>query len=100
MIDCATHRDGDRVTLTVRGEVDLDSAEELRRAVLGCFQEDPAEVEVDVAGVSFLNSSGVSALLAGAREADGSGVRFTVSNPQPTVRKVIDTVGLSTVFGM
>jgi anti-anti-sigma factor len=100
MIDCATHRDGEQVRLTVRGEVDLDSAEELRSAVLACFRQAPAAVDVDVAGVSFLNSSGVNALLTGAQEAEGSGVSFTVSNPQPAVRKVIDTVGLSATFGM
>jgi anti-anti-sigma factor len=100
MIDFATRREGARVTLTVRGEVDLDTAEELRGAVLACFREAPEQVNVDVTGVSFLNSSGVNALLAGAREAGGRDVRFTVSNPQPAVRKVIDTVGLSDVFGI
>jgi stage II sporulation protein AA (anti-sigma F factor antagonist) len=100
MIDFATRREGARVTLIVRGEVDLDTAEELRDAVLACFREAPAQVNVDVTGVSFLNSSGVNALLAGAREADGRDVRFTVSNPQPAVRKVIATVGLNDVFGI
>jgi anti-anti-sigma factor len=100
MIDCATLRDGEKVTLVVHGEVDLDTAEELRSAVLACFREAPARVEVDMAGVSFLNSSGLNALLAGARQAGTSNVRFTVSHPQPSVRKVIDTVGLSTMLGM
>lgn len=99
MITFNTVRDNDVVLLEVCGEVDLDHAEELREAVLGTFSERPGEVRVDLSKVTFLNSSGIGALLAGTKEAETRGTRFSVRNPQPQVRKVIDMVGLTELLG-
>jgi anti-anti-sigma factor len=99
MIKFNTVRENDVVLLEVRGEVDLDHAEELREAVLATFSEQPGEVRVDLSGVTFLNSSGIGALLAGTKEAETRGARFSVRNPQPQVRKVIDMVGLTEMLG-
>ena len=99
MIKFDTVRENDLVQLRVEGEVDLDHAEELREAVLATFSEQPGEVRVDLSGVSFLNSSGLGALLAGYKEAETRGTRFSVRNPQPQVRKVIDMVGLTDMLG-
>lgn len=99
MISFNTVREGDVLVLEVTGEVDLDHAEELREAVLATFNERPAGVWVDLAGVSFLNSSGLGALLSGVKEAENRGVRFGVRREQPRVRKVMDMVGLTEVLG-
>ncbi|MGH3622656.1 MAG: STAS domain-containing protein [Sciscionella sp.] len=99
MISFNTVREGDVLVLEVTGEVDLDHAEELREAVLATFDEQPAEVWIDLAGVSFLNSSGLGALLSGVKEAESRGIRFAVRRQQPQVRKVVDMVGLTEVLG-
>lgn len=95
MISFDTTRANGALVLAVTGEVDLDTAGKLREAVLDTFTEQPPEVRVDLSGVSFLNSSGLSALLAGLKEAQSRGVRFAVVDAQPQVRKVIEMVGLT-----
>lgn len=99
MISFDTVRAEGALVLAVSGEVDLDTADKLREAVLGTFTEQPTSVRVDLTDVSFLNSSGLNALLAGLKRADEDGVSYAVVNAQPDVHKVIEMVGLADVLG-
>ena len=77
----------------VRGEVDIDSVgalvSELRAAEAG----DATSIVLDLSGVSFLDSIGVSAIVRGAlrSRADGDRLRVVTS---PAVDRVIDLCGL------
>jgi anti-sigma B factor antagonist len=99
MITFDTSRAEDALVLAVSGEVDLDTADKLREAVLDTFSEHPKSVRVDLTGVSFLNSSGLNALLAGLKRAEEDGIPYAVVNAQPDVHKVIEMVGLADVLG-
>ena len=52
----------DRVKLTVMGGVDGANAARLRQAIVDAGIESESEVEVDLAGVTFMDSSGLRAL--------------------------------------
>jgi anti-sigma B factor antagonist len=77
----------------VRGEVDIASVgavvAELRAAEAG----DAASIVLDLSGVSFLDSMGISAVVRGAlrSRADGDRLRVVTS---PAVDRVIDLCGL------
>jgi anti-anti-sigma factor len=102
MISFSTeHQEQGIVVLSVIGEVDLHTGPELRSAVRATFA-DPGttQVRVDLAGVSFLDSTGVSALVGGHGEAQERGITLVVANPQPQVLKVLRIVGLDKVLGV
>jgi anti-sigma B factor antagonist len=102
MISFSTdQREDGAVVLSVIGEVDLHTAPELRAAVRSAFA-DPrtTQLRVDLAGVSFLDSTGVSALVTGHGEAGKRGIPLVVTNPQPQVLKVLRIVGLDDVLGV
>ncbi|HVV23420.1 MAG TPA: STAS domain-containing protein [Pseudonocardiaceae bacterium] len=102
MLELHSERDGDVVVLSASGDVDLHTAGQLRDAVVSAVgSEDggaPRQVDVDLAGVPFLNSSGLGALLAGVKEANRLGIVFRVLNLQPPVRRVVEMMGLVEVL--
>jgi anti-anti-sigma factor len=79
----------------VVGEVDLATAHLLRDRLLGVLHEQaPAVVEVDLAGVTFLDCTGISVLVAVRNAAIRAGGQLRVANPQPIVRRVLELTGL------
>jgi anti-sigma B factor antagonist len=102
MISFSTeHQEQGVIVLSVMGEVDLHTGPELRSAVRATFADpETKQVRVDLSGVSFLDSTGVSALVAGHGEAQDRGITLVVANPQPQVQKVLRIVGLDKVLGV
>jgi anti-anti-sigma factor len=87
--------------LSLSGEIDIQVAEELIRVGGEAAAEAaPDPVEIDLAGVTFIDSSGLAALVAvrnAAREA-GGGVRL--SGVQPPVARVFELAGLQGAFAL
>jgi anti-anti-sigma factor len=82
--------DGTR-QLAVSGELDLAAAPELRDACSVPAQPDQHTVVLDLAGVTFIDSSGIHALV-GAYEIHSERLRIVAS---PAVARMIDLCGLS-----
>lgn len=82
----------------VRGEADADNCGELGAALLGGAIDGP--IELDLSGLTFLDSSAVSELLRvhGALEADG--IEMRIVDPSPAVHRVLEITGLLDVFGI
>ena len=81
--------------LAVRGELDLDTAGSLEQAVATVLADGPAVIAIDFSGVSFCDSSGISALIRAYRLAGSRGCRLELHRVDPDVRRVFDVVGLS-----
>ena len=79
----------------VAGELDLHSAPQLRAELARAVENGAApHIVVDLAGVTFLDSTGVGVLVGAlkrAREADGA---LHFCNAQPRVRRVFEITGL------
>ena len=95
-----TRQDDDVVVIAVAGEVDIATVPKLQQAISEVLAAPPARVEVDLAGVSFLDSTGIGALVAGRNRAAEIGVRFVVANPRSIVRRVLDVSGLLGPLGV
>ncbi|NUR50098.1 MAG: STAS domain-containing protein [Hamadaea sp.] len=89
----SSQRDG-VVIVTVTGDVDLLSREELGRGLTDAVTEARRGVEVDLSGVDFLDSSGMSALLSGRRTAEDAGLSFRVVAAGDLVRRVMVLTGV------
>jgi len=93
----AVQRDGG-VRLVVAGEVDVVSAGQLREYLAGALDLRPSALTVDLGGVTFLDSTGLSALVFAHLRAVAEGIPLAVSNPQPQVRRILDITGMLTVL--
>ncbi|MGW5265915.1 STAS domain-containing protein [Microbispora sp. NPDC004025] len=83
------------------GEIDIGTAGHLYRAVLDVLRRQrPDRIEVDLARVTFLDASGVRALLMSRDAAAEVGCRLTVVEPGRMARRVLEIVGLLETFGL
>lgn len=88
--------DGVRV-VAVRGELDLDTMEELKEA-LAADNGLQATTVVDLRGLTFIDSSGVSGVLAATRRARDAGARLVCVPGSPQIRRVFEMTGVDTVI--
>lgn len=85
--------------VAVAGEVDLATAHLLRDRLLNVLREQaPAVLDVDLARVTFLDCTGISALVAVREATLQAGHQMRVSQPQPIVRRVLEVTGLLDLF--
>jgi anti-sigma B factor antagonist len=89
---------GEGVTfMEVTGEVDLAVADELRAAGLAALTPSARTLRIDLHGVTFMDSSGIAALVA-IHKAAGTRHTVVVQNSQPQVRRIFEITGLTSVF--
>jgi anti-sigma B factor antagonist len=88
-------QDGDVATIHLHGEADLAVVDQLfetmaeARAVPGVRR-----IVMDLARLTFVDSSGLGALIAGYRMATQDGLAFTVVDPTPAVRSLLGMTGV------
>jgi anti-sigma B factor antagonist len=81
--------------LSVRGELDLATADGLYRrgrAAIGCHAR---LLLLDLAGLSFCDACGLSAFVRIANEAETAGCGYGLVAPQPLVVKMLRITGLN-----
>lgn len=82
---------GDRQVVRLHGELDLAYAAPVRAALAGVAG---AEVIVDLRHLTFIDASGLSALLAARREMAEQGRRLVLVGAVAQVRRVFELTGL------
>ncbi|MEU6411791.1 STAS domain-containing protein [Microbispora sp. NPDC046933] len=83
------------------GEIDMSTAGQLHEGVLGVLRRQrPSRIEVDLAGVTFLDAAGIGALVMSRAAAARVGCRLTVVNPRPMGYRLLQVVGLLEAFGL
>ena len=98
--DVATAASAAGCVVTVRGDVDATTAPDLRRCLLEALRRpDGADVEVDLSSVTFLDSAGLTALVAAHQAAQRAGrvLRVRCGTGRAVARPLAIT-GLSTVL--
>jgi anti-sigma B factor antagonist len=87
--------------VAIRGEIDFSNADEIAQGLRAAVTEwSPEEMRVDLTGATFIDSTGLGALIEGYRAAGEAGTRFVVTNPNPSFRRVLSVTGLCELFGM
>jgi anti-sigma B factor antagonist len=87
-----------KIRISVRGEVDLYTSPDLRAAIMKSVPSAVAGVEVELAGVEYMDSSGVATLVEGFKSARKNSKTFVLLKPSPSVMKVLELARLDAVF--
>jgi anti-sigma B factor antagonist len=100
--DWHMRRDDRRALVEVSGELDLANGEALRQAIETELVADHADtVVIDVRHLSFLDSSGINALLRLRRTLDEDGTRIELNvEADSIVERVLHVAGLTDVLGV
>ena len=94
---CDQHVHAGWTVLDVRGEVDLSWSQDVRRRVLDALATTPA-LAVVLSRVSYIDSSGIAALVEGFQQARAKSQRFALIAPSPSVTSVLELARLDRVF--
>jgi len=81
-------------TLKLSGELDLGSVAPIRAAIDALLSKRPSRVVIDLSELRFMDSSGLTLLLAVADQVPEVELR----DPSAMIRKLIDLTGLSRLF--
>jgi anti-sigma B factor antagonist len=94
-IDVRTTADGS-IVLAVEGEVDLAVAGALQQAGVDAIEANPtAELQVDVSQVTFMDSTGLGALI---QIRNAAPDRFRLVGVAPRLAQLLEITGLSDTF--
>lgn len=89
---------GPAATVVVAGEIDLATAPQFGEALEQAGGTGAATVRVDMAGVTFLDSSGISVLVQSQQRLADAGRKLVLHEVTEQVRRVLDISGLEAFF--
>lgn len=96
--DWPTDIDGDTATVQLQGELDLATAPELRDHLSHLYAQGTRQFVLDSSGVSFVDSVGLSVILAlyrRCREEDGG---LVIKSPSRVMHRTLEVAGLYDVL--
>ncbi|MGZ4188775.1 MAG: STAS domain-containing protein [Actinomycetota bacterium] len=90
---------GVRVVVAPQGELDISNQQELRDAIADARTRDPAELVLDLRGLSFMDSSGLRVLIDTWNESKTADARLVMVVPKAgLVRRVLEVSGCDVIL--
>lgn len=87
------------VIVTVAGEVDMATAPALYTALVTALSDHaPTVIDIDLSACTFLDCSGIRALVSARATATAGSCQMWARNPQRLVRRVLEVTGLLDVL--
>ena len=85
--------------VAVRGELDINTAPELRAALMEAIEQHPGErLIVDLEGLEFVDSAGLGILIGGRKRAQTGGGDLVLVSTGRNVGRLLQLTGLTRVF--
>ena len=94
-LDTVTRAAEAEVVVIVRGEVDAHTSSQLTAVLDSVVDEGMLHIELDVSELTFMDSSGVGALIAVLDRVGGAGGSVSMTRPNPQVRQVLELTDLA-----
>jgi anti-sigma B factor antagonist len=91
-------RKGRPNVLPLEGEIDLHISPEVAESLRAMVEKKPKIVVVDLAKVTYLDSSGLAVLIEGMQNVQEYGGKFALANVQESVQHIFDIARLDQVF--
>jgi anti-sigma B factor antagonist len=101
LLSVQRREEDDRTILAVSGEIDVAGGTAVREAMEEAGRERVPELDLDLREVSFIDSSGLAAVLHGARTLDALGTPLRTHSPHGSeARLVIEMAGVGGILGL
>jgi anti-anti-sigma factor len=91
----ADHPVDGATVVSLRGQLDIDTAQQLRDVLDAVLDQPVPHVVVDVAGLTFCDSIGLSALALAYNRCAEAGGFLRLSRPTPFLLRMLTVVGLT-----
>lgn len=98
IVESAPEPTGSWPVLRVAGEVDIQTSPILQEHLERVLSQGRRSIVVDLRDVTFLDSTGLSVLVAGLKRCQEAGGDMRIERPQPNVLRVLEITGLANAF--
>jgi anti-sigma B factor antagonist len=89
---------GERLHVTIDGEVDSATSGMLERDLLEAVRGGDRDVDLDLSGVGFLDSSGLRTLVLAQQNLAGRGLELVLVGSTPMIDRLLEITGLAALF--
>jgi anti-sigma B factor antagonist len=93
-------RIGGGTVIVARGELDYGATDRFRACVERALQPPPSLLHIDLQLVTFVDSSGIGALVSAHKQAERAGSRLVLEHPSEMFLRTLRTAGLISLFGL
>jgi anti-anti-sigma factor len=95
-----TCRAGEHVVVTAAGEIDVACSDQLLRALVDAVERTPTPRQLccDLSGVTFIDSTGIAALVAAKHASENAGTEMMLAGAFGHVRRVLELTGVEALF--
>ncbi|MGN6252294.1 MAG: STAS domain-containing protein [Marmoricola sp.] len=97
-LDIQVARDGARAEVALVGELDMLNAPDVTDRLTGLLDDGVTDLAVNLTGLEFIDSSGLSALIGVHQDAEPRGATLTLVSPHERVVRLLHVTGLGDVF--
>ncbi len=84
--------------LPLEGEIDLHVSPNVTASLRMMIEKKPKQLIVDLSRVTYIDSSGLAALIEGMQNAEEYGGKFALAGLQETIRTIFEIARLDQVF--
>ena len=88
----------DETVVRAAGELDVNTAPELREQLANLVSEGARRIVVDLTDVSFVDSTALSVLVSALKRLRQANGDLELASPKPSVRRVFEITGLTRLF--
>ena len=94
-----TVTEGERTVIALVGDLDPHTAPQVHDAIDAVVGTDGVtHVALDLAGIAFIDSSGLRAFVAGREVLAQAGIEMALRNPSANTRRLLDITGLGEII--
>ena len=93
-------RIGGGTVIVARGDLDYGAADRFRACVERALQPPPGTLYLDLRLVTFVDSSGMGALVSAHKLTERAGSRLVLESPSAMLLRTLRTAGLVNLFGL
>ena len=90
IVDIAITCSKERAVVMVTGELDVSNAARLFECLHGAMDSGITQIVVDIANLTYMDSTGLSVLFGANRRMRPTGGTLTVLSPTPSVKRLFD----------
>ncbi len=99
-LDVQSSVEASRGTVTVKGEVDVSNAAQVRDALDALLSDSAITlITVDLKDVPYIDSTGIGVLVGGAGRAKEAGKTLSATNVSPNVARILGMLGVEDIIG-
>jgi len=99
-LDIAVRPHGDSVVAAISGEIDLNTADALRKKLRELDAAGHRSIVVDFSGVTFCDATGIGVLVAAHNRGSEHGGAISLAGVRPAQRRLLVITGLHNVFAL